>query len=397
MRDFVQAGAQRYQYEIIKALDKDKYEIDILALKPLNSALESGFLNEYYLPLLKELVHDIIFLSEVQKFENKALRWTNNRFINPFKKVNAIEKIVSIAENPLKNRALSKLNTIAQNYDYINCTDYDYVYLKDLDIDLKKLLILVVTTKMQTFPHCQFKDFDYNKRYNFVAVWEPATDAIEFSNFKNGYNIVRFSLIIDTSIFKLVPYPKPSNTFKIGIFTRIDYRLKPLEPFFYALHILKSRGINVQLHLYGAGDPSGFKRTINTLSLQDAVIFEGHQEDLGAYLNSAELNMAWFQANNYEPAGYAAFEVMGRGVPNLFWDFQPLSKHKPQGAAPYPMFWDVEKMANYTQHLLYNPDEAENLGITQRDCLIETQHAANMIGVLENHYDTHAVDYQFLM
>jgi hypothetical protein len=51
------------------------------------------------------------------------------------------------------------------------------------------------------------------------------------------------------------------------------------------------------------------------------------------------------------------------------------------------MFWEIEKMANYTQHLLYNPDEAEALGMTQRNRLIETQHAMTKIHVLENHYD----------
>ena len=44
--DFVQAGGQRYVYEICKALNKEKYEVDVLHVSPLGS--ESAWNKEFY-------------------------------------------------------------------------------------------------------------------------------------------------------------------------------------------------------------------------------------------------------------------------------------------------------------------------------------------------------------
>ena len=391
MRDFVQAGAQRYQFELIKALDKDKYEIDVLALFSLGSNEESGFTKEYYFPLIKKLVNNIIFLPKMQKKERQILRGTQNRFTQVFRKAKAINSLFSFIEKPIKANANKKLSTLLASYDFINCTEYDYILIRDAQFDVTKLLVHVMTGKMQTFPHCQFKDFDYNKTYNFVALWRPESDAFEFSNFKNKPNPLRLKLLFDTAPFKLIAYPQFSKKYKIGLFTRIDYRLKPLDPFFYALHLLRNRGLDVTLHIFGAGDSSGFHRTIKTLSLENAVVFEGHQEDLRLCLENAQLNAAWFQALNNEPAGYAAYEVMAYSVPNIFWDFQPLSKHKPQGIAPYPIFWDIEKMVNYTEMLLKSEaDAAKNLGIAQRHHLIENVDVKKYMPILEAFFDGEA-------
>lgn len=388
MRDFVQAGAQRYQFELIKALDKEKYTIDVLALLPLGSNEESGFVKEYYLPIIKELSSNIVFLPQILKKERQILRGTNNRFTQVFRKNKVVNSLFSIIEKPIEARINKKLTAILAHYDFINCTEYDFIFIKYAQFDVNKLLIHVMTGKMQTFPQCQFKDFNYNQTYNFAALWRVESDDFEFSNFQKQQNILRLRLFLDTSSFALIPYPHTSQKFKIGLFTRIDYRLKPLDPFFYALHLLRNRGLDVTLHIFGAGDSSGFQRTINTLSLQEAVVFEGHQEDLRLCLETAQLHTAWFQAMNYEPAGYAAYEIMARGVPNIFWDFQPLSKHYPQGAAPYPMFWEIEKMVNYTQNVLNNVESAKNLGITQRNHLIEHVDVKQFLPVLDQFFDT---------
>jgi glycosyltransferase involved in cell wall biosynthesis len=386
MRDFVQAGAQRYQFELIKALDKDKYEIDVLALLPLGSNEESGFVKEYYFPLIQKLVKNIIFLPQILKKERQILRGSQNRFTEVFRKSKGINTLFSAIEQPIKTRINKKITALLDQYDFINCTEYDYTLIKDAQIDVNKLLIHVMTGKMQTFPQCQFKDFNYNQTYNFAALWRVESDNFEFSNFQKQQNILRLRLLFDTSSFTLIPYPHSSQKFKIGLFTRIDYRLKPLDPFFYALHLLRNRGLDVTLHIYGAGDSSGFQRTINTLSLQEAVIFEGHQEDLRLCLETAKLNTAWFQAMNYEPAGYAAYEIMARGVPNIFWDFQPLSKNAPQGTVPYPMFWDIEKMVDYTQNVLNNGEIAKTLGIAQRNHLIEHVDVKRFLPVLNQFF-----------
>ncbi len=394
MRDFVQAGAQRFQYELIKALDKNKYHIDVLGLLPLGSARESGFTKEYYFQPIKDLVNDIILLPQIQQSENKALRLVTNRIAKNFRKLKSVDALLSPFENNIKGKAEAKLLDILNQYDYVNCAEYDYVFLKNLDFDIHKLLIMVFTSRTQTYPGCPYVDYDYNKKYNFVATWFPNNDAFEFENFKNGYNVCRLKLMIDTSNFKLVPYPKNSKKLKIGIFTRIDYRLKPLDPFFYAFHILRNRGLDIDLHIYGAGDSSGFKKQLKTLLIQDNVHFEGHQEDLQDCLDKNGLHLVWFQGVNYEPGGYAAYEVMGRAVPNMFWDFNPRDFSKPQGADPYPMFWDIEKFVVYAQHLLYNLDEAEALGVAQRNALIETQAPSKVISIIENYYDTNNANSQ---
>src|SRR4051812_14127901 len=87
--DFVQAGGQRYVYEICKALNKEKYQIDILKVAPMNHDKNWNF-EFYYEPTLA-LGCKIFFLSDIlqhkialkksfiqwiRKFISKKLRLT---------------------------------------------------------------------------------------------------------------------------------------------------------------------------------------------------------------------------------------------------------------------------------------------------------------------------------
>jgi glycosyltransferase involved in cell wall biosynthesis len=371
--NYVQAGAQRYQYEVIKALNKEKYEIDIYTPYPLGTLKHKGFEKEYYYPLLKNIVREIIFpanLSSLKKI---------------FQFISRILYRIHIKYG-LNFIRLISIPSFFDTYDIINITDYNYKEIKAEVKVSKELFIHVMTAKMQTFPNSPYSGFDFNSTYNFVVDWAANTAAFEFSEFKNGYNITRLPLVLDTSLITPIAYQPDNKPYKIGIFTRVDYK-KPLDPFFMALHLLIHRGINVHLHLFGAGDPSVFNRLIKMFSLENVFFFEGHQEDLGECLQKYNLNLAWFQANNYTPGGYAAYETMLKTLPNVFWDFQPLEKERTQGTTPYPFFWEVEKLVDYTAFLLEHAHIAQELGELQRKYVIEHHEVKTFIHRLEYAFD----------
>lgn len=372
MWHFIQAGAERYQYEMIKALDKQKYEIDIYALYPLGSYKKNGLEEEYYYPLIKKIVNNIFF----NTYDKNLLKRTQNIFSSIF-----------IRKETEKYINKYQLKKFLNSYDIINIRVEDYYWIEKKVNSFKETYIHIMATKMQTFPKSPFQYFNFHEKYNLIADLPTESAEFEFSEFKNGYNFLNFPKIIDTSLISPIEYKPDNQPFKIGIFTRIDYQGKPLTPFFFALHLLIHRGIKVQVHLFGSGDPSGYNRLIKTFSLEESFFFEGHQEDLSICLEKYKLNLAWFQANNYQPGGYAAYELMCRALPNVFWDFQPLNKKRAQGVSPFPCFWEVEKLADYTQMLLENPLTAKKLGESQREHVIKHQDTKNHIHILENAFD----------
>jgi hypothetical protein len=66
--DFYQAGTERFTYELDRAIDKSKFEVQILSLLPLNNSPQW---KDYYYEKHLELGTRIFFLDDV-KFLQKA-------------------------------------------------------------------------------------------------------------------------------------------------------------------------------------------------------------------------------------------------------------------------------------------------------------------------------------
>ncbi|MCF8256654.1 MAG: hypothetical protein K9J06_03825 [Flavobacteriales bacterium] len=399
MRDFVQAGAQRFQFEVIRAIDKERYDVDVLVPQRLDNG-EGMFPKEYYFPLVKTHAKRIILMSEVGSHIFKPLSilrgWKGH-----FKETSPIQHLFDYVITRLENRHNWHLAAFLDQYDVINLTEYDFCFVKNCITDTDKVFTYIMTAKVQTHPLSQFKDYDPTTNYNFVVDWDKDYEQNELSYFTKGYRMIRFPLVLNCAEYDSLPEVHIDGTFHIGLFTRIS-PLKPLEPFIYALHLLRGRGIDAKLHLFGAVANHGssllemqrIQRNMRMLQLTDHVIFEGHQESMGKAAQEADIQLVWCQGFNGLLGGYAALELMLQSLPHVFYDIEPYDLHRDQEAWPMPCFFQLERFASYTAKMLNDTEQRRKLAAEQRQYIIDRRDVTRHMPTLYAEFDRIAASRQ---
>jgi len=353
--DFYQAGAERQTYEIDRAIDKSKYSTSILCLKD-NAYVDDVWNTAYYNKKHFDLGTKIVFFDQFKPKEllfNKALRWFERSFLGR------------------KNKDFnSKLIPFLNQFDIIHWMG-EYTFLHGLPSQIMtKSLVTTMSAKFQNLNiyHC----FKFDLHYNFTSGYSEDERKYEFSEFKH------YTHWFLPLLFK-VPFKKNKWKFidsvgkKIGIFTRLDY-YKPLNPFFLAFQKLRVVLPNVELHIFGNGDPekAGINDTLKKLNIIESVVFRGHQNDIIETIIKEHIDVSWFQGyNNNRPAGFAGFDVCSTGTPLICWDF----KENPTlpFSAIYPHYQSVDKFVEKTIEVLTNKGYAEELSNRQFNDIIENR------------------------
>lgn len=373
--DFVQAGGQRHVFEICKALDKQKYQIDILKINPLN--FDKNWANEYYYKPTIDLGCKIYFLQDILK-ERK-------------KKTSILDKIVS----KIKKKAGRNVSPIVRQSEILELFFSEYKYANFSGISVyhslciarglhpENGLINILTAKFQGVDI--YKGYDTNLKYDFISGFDPnilKNELSEFSCFKHTY----FPLSLEPEVFE-VP-AKNKKQLVIGSFTRLSV-MKPLDPYFYALKLLLEQGLDVQLHLYGAGDPKkiGLVRQLEYLYLTEHVVFCGHTDSIKNTLIEEDIDLVWFQSANSQLAGYAAFEVALGAVPQALWDFNSLNTVS-EVTEHFKSFINLTQFVAYSKELLLSKEKRISLGLKQQAHIVEKHSIEKNITLLEKRYDT---------
>ncbi len=372
--DFFQHGAQREMYEIDKALNKDRFQVALLSLAPLNSRAD---IFDYYYQKHLELNSKIIFNQEII-IQNRSLL---------FRTVN------KLTSNYLKNKEnetnTSKLKAFFDTFDrVIFMGEYTYQKLsKNIPVDyFTELLVFIMSSRFQSE---NFRDFNKNNNYTFIGGFEQAHLAYEFegfSHYKNCY--IPLALEVSKEFNKW--HYHNNKVKKIGIFTRLNTD-KPLDPFFYAFQILLKQTLNIELHIFGGGDykKAGYDRYLNNLDIVDKVFFRGHQIDMKQTILEEKIDLIWFQGYNSLPAGYAALEVSLTGVPQLFWDFFPGKNDSINSTeVVYPHFKDVLSFVDASNNILFNEQDANELSTKQFHDVYYNRDITKYIDVIHNLLNT---------
>ena len=377
--DFVQAGGQRYVYEITRALNKEKYNIDFLKVAPMNHDVKWG--KEFYYDPTIELGCNIYCLDTVisagvvkQNVANRALKFLGRKL-----GVNSISQLQQANELQKKMLAI-----FLEKYDVVN---FSGVAVYQTFIKFAKhqpdYFIHILTFGFQ---HEQmYQNYDRTLSYNFITPVTPLAARKDLAGFTT-YNLTYFPLCFTTKTFD-VSHSAQGERSTIAIFTRLT-TMKPLDPFFYALKILREQGVNVQLLVYGAGDPAalGLIKQLDYLYLADDVKFMGHTENIPNTLTSAPPDLIWFQSANKEPGGYAAFEIAMSGITQLFWDFMDLGEQRPI-ADYFPSFTSLMEFAGETRLLLADVERRKALGQMQRNYVTTHYNVADHIHIIEELFD----------
>lgn len=363
--DFFQAGAERYAYEIDRALNKEKFEVTILCRN--TKEIVNHAWNRYYDKKHEQLGSNIIYMDA---YVNK-----NRYALNKIRMLFGLDRIPTIKRE--------KLISFLNNYDLIHWMG-EYLFYEDLTEELlRKSLVNVMTAKFQKPDLYHRFNFDYE--YNFISGFtnkEFINESTEFKSTKHWFFPLIFNTQDNTGTWSF----SDQSVKKIGIFTRID-RSKPLYPFFSAFHLLKNRLPNVELHVFGNGDPEteGINNYLRDLNIVDSVFFRGHQKDIKETALKEEIDLSWYQGYNGKPAGYAGFDICSVGVPLICWDFFRATHDYKQDV--YPHFKNLDEFVSESYSVLTDRAKAEELSKLQQKEVFESNHSTEKIKDLEKIYD----------
>lgn len=382
--DFVQAGGQRYVYEICKALNKEKYEIDILKVAPMNH--DKNWDSEFYYQPMLDLGCRVLFLSELVKpkvqSQVKRLKQRAAGYLGRVSKLTPGKSAQKKTNNMYERDTLKKLFS---GYDHVNFSGvavYQTVCIHN-GLHLANAFIHILSF---SFQHEKMYDkYDKELFYNFISPVTPGAVKKDLSGFKN-YNYTYYPLCFETNPYD-VRKKTGSGKYKIAVFTRLS-KMKPLDPYFYALKLLLEQGMDVELNIYGAGNPDslGLLNQLQYLYINNNIKFMGHVEDIQATLTTNPPHLLWFQSANREPGGYAAFEISMSGLPQLFWDFMDIGESQPIEKV-FPSFTALLPFVQYTKEILLSNELQNEIGNKQREYVLKNYSIRDHIHIIEELLD----------
>lgn len=361
--EFWQAGGERQTYEIHKSLTNKGYDIHFLSLLPLKSDITK---EDYYYYKNIELGAKVDFLLDIKKEPNYSIK---------HKVLNRLGLIKLPITHDLVSDYLDQFNVIFSMGEYVFPSIEKY-----LSKSAFKNTHIFIQHSIFQVPE-KFNSYDKSKAYNFISSFFPEETRLEFAKFTN-YNHIFFPLSINIKNDTSYKIRENKKTKTLGIFTRLA-KSKPLDVFFYALHIILSQGEDVILNVYGSGDPNELElnRIIKQLSIQDRVFFKGHQTEMIKTALDEEVDLVWFHSYYGFPGGFASFDFCASGIPQLFWNFTPNYKHEEY--PEFPSFSNLLEFVDKTTYLLRNKNELERLGQKQKAYILKNRNINNYIQDIE--------------
>lgn len=349
--EFWQAGGERQAYEFNSAIDRKKFEIDIVCNIPLKFDPNK---EDYYYEKHLELGSSIFFLNDFKTNVPKKKRF----------------QAQDVYEARKQTVIQNNLDAFCKNYNYfLFFGEYLYgsthrFYPKWV---VQKSLVFVHNSRFQV--PANYKRFNKSERVHFVSGFledEIKHELVEFDEYNHTYVPLSINCELDFPIRK----KKQGNSKKrkIGLFTRLTIH-KPLDVFYYALHLLRERGSDVELFVFGNGKPQDyeFNKCINYLGLSEHVSFLGHQKEMLKSAVEYELDVVWFHSYYGVPGGYASFDICMSQIPQVFWDFTPgkTNQYYPE----FKSFNSLDGFVDYTQKLLSSEDNIEEIGRKQMEAI----------------------------
>lgn len=380
---FIQAGGERYIYEILKGLNKEKYEIDFLKIYPLghNKKWQSEF---YYEPTIN-LGSRVLFWNEILASDKtfQKLSWMKKLFSHI-----PIGRLKMYIYNKTEARRWKILQDFLNKYQIVNWAGVGvYTHLgRHLSKGRYAEFIHLLTAQFQYDFDC-YSVWDKEKHYCFVSPFTEKLVNAELKDFKK-YSHLSFPMSLELKPFQVDQKSlSAAEPRVIAVFSRID-RMKPMEPYIYALKLLLEQKVNAVLHIYGAGNPveTGLSRIISHLYIEKHVIFKGHADNMVNTLKQGDISLVWYQSGDNRPAGYAAFEIAMSGIAQVFWDF---TNHEDDLSWQnvYPSFTNLTEFVKCSAELLTDDAKRIELGIAQQEFVLQHQDIEKNISILENVFD----------
>lgn len=298
-----QAGAERYVFEYARALDKQRFEVEVLTPKSVSP-------DEFYYKKLREIgikVHRIIPTSRDHLID----------LIPDKRRLKPLKQRLRRLDAALASLEISRLRPFFRGYDIISLAQ----------IEIYNLVQSALSPADRVVIHLMSHRFQYDRDPYArcqpgvqvrCLLFDPAQKDELRGTALEGAATAMIPLALDLSGRENIYAPRAEGPKKVAIFSRIDPSRR-LEPLFYAFQALARRA-DVRLHFYGRGDPEVFRSMLDVLHIRDKVIFAGHQEDLETAIRRDQPDLVWMMSVGVA-TGYGGVEIGSFGVPTTFYNY----------------------------------------------------------------------------
>lgn len=364
----VQGGSERYLYEVCRALDPERFEVEILfRSRPRRK--------DHYYWKLREL--GVTVRTKLPAPRNFA------RVLPIVAETRAWKALEDAAYRVLLRL---RLRGFFDRYDVINIIQIEnHYYLQDLLAgDPRKVIYLMSNGFQYSFD--LYGDCDPDEAHRFVIMDPTQESDLAGSARALNYETLYFPLALDVSEHPpIADLPVPDDgPAHIACFIRLSPQ-RPIVPLFRCLERL-TRTRDAVFHVYGSGDPAPFLPVLDELGIRDRVVFAGHESDMRGALIRDGISLVWMTCHG-PVLGYASLEVASLGVPMVFSNIGDASYEEIQEATAGAVhaFQTPEDVAQFTERLLASPAELAAAGERLRQYVVDTRDIRTQIHVLEDY------------
>lgn len=364
----VQSGAERFTFEILKAIDRERYDVALLTKWRVRK-------RDFYYHRIRELGIPI---------HRRLPLWLNRlqRHARPF---------YLMFRGPLEwlHKLWSRvvLGNLLERYDVINAIQVEnYDLLQPLVRDNRKIVIYPMSHLFQ-YDFNPYDDLKPGRKYR-MGLFAPEIRDEYAGSPAEGAEEIHFPLAIDLSkTADLSGRARIEPPFRVGVFVRLSPD-RPISGILEAFAELR-RHVPAELWLYGRGDPGRVEPELRALGIRDHVVFKGHTPSIEKTLREDDLSLVWMTC--FGPIiAYASIEVASYGYPMLFWNQHgrmPPDEIRARTNGAVEGFYEPRELALATVEALRSPEGLRARGRRLREYVLAHNEIAHHIRGLEAEFD----------
>jgi len=338
----VQSGAERFTYELLKALDRTRFE-------PVLLTKRRRWKRDYYDDLIEDLGVPIIRkLPIVPGYLRRYARPFWMLFRGP---IEAMHRYV----------ATFRMGTLLDEFDLICPVQIEnYYLLQPLVRDNARVLVFLMSNAFQ-YKVNPYLDCRPDRKYRFT-IYDPDLPADWRHAPCQSAETIYFPLSMDLrGRPDLSAFARVEPPYRIGVFSRLSTE-RALSGLFRAFKDVLAVQ-EAELWVYGRGNPALFDKELDQLGIRDHVFFKGHTRSIEHTLREAGLTCVW--STSYDSTlGYASIELASFGFPAFYWNIGNQSAetvlHRSDGALH--SFREPTQLAAATLEALLDADTLRHSG-----------------------------------
>ncbi|MCL1675699.1 glycosyltransferase [Elizabethkingia meningoseptica] len=368
------AGSEKYLYELVTNMSKEKFDIEVLASNNVRS--DKVFPHYYYNQLKKQQVKVHTLFHTYKKVEFDKNKITGRIFL----KLEKILRLKGIYHHLFYKRRILNL---LKKFDAVILIDALYFFLiKDFITDDYYFETHLMCHQAQFDPNFEiYSNYNKNHNYNFVYIDKKQILELESQGIKckNSYYFpLSIKLEELNNEYKVSNNPDEVN---IGIYTRIN-RIKPIDKLIDAFGHFNSLYPDSRLKIFGkVQEPDYYAELcdkIQSMKLENKVFFLGHVNNMIESAKDENITLVWV-VSIFQFIGYAGLELCLNNVPVVLNNIDAGSDKELDNADIIPpYFYDEVKLANYTYDIIKKDKIGELLNIEKRKYIKENNLKVNI-------------------